>query len=181
MTVRIYVPPRTPYLTIGDLMAVSDIEYVLARRNRRLDIRFVNDMTFGDLRQSPTILVGAHNNIWTISTTENLRFRFKGHSSIEDSFDPQRSWTANSDRSETYAIVARVLNSWNGKVVIVIGGVGYSGTRAGADYITDPPSISKLVKSLPKGWENKSIEVVLHTSVKNQIPSAPDVVASYCW
>jgi hypothetical protein len=174
-------PAENTYLTIGDLMAVSDIQYVLARRNRKLDIRFVNDMTFGDLRQSPTILVGAHNNIWTISTTENLRFRFKGHSTIVDNFDPQQSWTANSDRSETYAIVARVLNSWNGKVVIVIGGVGYSGTRAAAEYITDPQSIRKLVKSLPKGWENKSIEVVLHTSVKNQIPSAPDVVATYCW
>jgi hypothetical protein len=174
-------PAENTYLTIGDLMAVSDIQYVLARRNRRLDIRFVNDMTFGDLRQSPTILVGAHNNIWTISTTENLHFRFKGHSAIVDSTDPQRSWTANPDRSETYAIVARVLNSWNGKVVMVIGGVGYSGTRAAAEYITDPQSIARLAKSLPKGWENKSIEVVLHTSVKNQIPSAPDVVATYCW
>jgi hypothetical protein len=154
---------------------------VLARRNRKLDIRFVNDMAFGDLRQSPTILVGARNNIWTISTTENLRFGFKRHSTIVDHFNPQQSWTANSDRSETYAVMARVLNSWNGKVVIVVGGVGYSGTRAAADYITDPPAIWKLVKSLPKGWENKSIEVVLHTSVKNQIPSAPDVVATYCW
>jgi hypothetical protein len=174
-------PAENTYLTIGDLMAVSDIEYVLARRNRKLDIRFVNDMTFGDLRQSPTILVGAHNNIWTMTTTENLRFGFKGHSAIVDHFDPRQSWAANSDRSETYAIVARVLNSWNGKVVVVVGGVGYAGTHAAANYITDPPSVSKLVKSLPKGCEDKSIEVVLHTSVKNQIPSAPDVVATYCW
>ncbi len=174
-------PAENTYLTIGDLMAVSDIEYVLARRNRKLDIRFVNDMTFGDLRQSPTILVGAHNNIWTISTTENLRFGFIGHSTIVDRFDARHSWVANSDRSETYAIVARVLNSWNGKVVMIVGGVGYSGTHAAADYITDPQSIWKLIKSLPKGWENKSVEVVLHTSVKNQVPSAPDVVATYCW
>jgi hypothetical protein len=169
------------YLTVGDLMALSNIEYMLARRSRKLDIRFVNDMAFGDLRQSPTILIGAHNNVWTLSATENLRFGFNGHSAIVDHFAPQRSWAANSDRSETYAIIARVLNSWNGKVVIVIGGVGYSGTRAAADYITDPRSISMLAKSLPKGWENKSIEVVLHTSVKNEIPSAPDVVATYCW
>ena len=174
-------PAENTYLTSGDLMALSDVEYVLARRNRKLDIRFVNDITFGDLRQSPTILIGAHNNIWTISATENLRFGFKGHSTIVDHFDVQKNWEANADRSETYAIVARVLNTWNGKVVMVIGGVGYSGTRAAADYITDPQSIGKLAKSLPKGWENKSIEVVLHTSVKNQIPSAPDVVATYCW
>ena len=169
------------YLTIGDLMALSDVEYMLARRARKLDIRFVNDMAFGDLRQSPTILIGAHNNVWTLSATENLRFGFKGHSTIVDRFDQQKSWVANPDRSETYAIVARVLNSWNGKVVVAIGGVGYSGTRAAAEYITDPQSISQLAKSLPKGWESKSVEVVLHTTVKNQVPSAPDVVATYCW
>jgi len=169
------------YLTIGDLMALSDVEYMLARRARKLDIRFVNDMAFGDLRQSPTILIGAHNNVWTLSATENLRFGFKGHSTIVDRFDPQKSWVANPDRSETYAIVARVLNSWNGKVVVAIGGVGYSATRAAAEFVTDPQSISRLSKSLPKGWESKSVEVVLHTSVKNQVPSPPDVVATYCW
>ncbi len=174
-------PAEHTFLTIGDLIAVSEIQYVLARQKRKLDIRFVNDMTFGDLRENPTILVGAHNNIWTISTTENLRFGFKGHSTVVDHFNPQQSWTANPDRSETYAIVARVLNSWNGKVVFVVGGVGWSGTRAAADYITDPQCIGRLAKSLPKGWENKSIEVVLHTSVKNQIPSTPDVVAAYSW
>lgn len=174
-------PAEHTFLTIGDLIAVSEIQYVLAQQNRKLDIRFVNDMTYGDLRQSPTILVGAHNNIWTISTTENLRFGFKGHSAVVDHFNPSRTWTANADRSETYAIVARVLNSGNGKVVFAIGGVGWSGTRAAADFITDPQSIWKLAKSLPKGWQNKSVEVVLHTTVKNQIPGTPDVVAAYSW
>jgi len=126
-------------------------------------------------------LVGAHNNSWTMTMTENLRFGFQGHSTIVDRFNPQQKWTANFDRSETYGIVARVLNSWNGKIVIVIGGVGYSGTRAAGDFIANPQSISKLVKSLPKDWENKNIEVVLHTTVINQVPSAPDVVAAYCW
>ena len=174
-------PALDTYLTIGDAWALSSIEYVLAQQQKKLDIRFVNDLAYGDLRQSPTILIGAHNNIWTLTMTENLRFGFQGHSTIVDRFDPQKQWTANADRSETYGIVARVLNSWNGKVVIVIGGVGYSGTRAAGDFISNQQSIAKLVKSLPKGWENKSIEVVLHTTVKNQVPSSADVVATYCW
>ncbi len=174
-------PALDTYLTIGDAWALSSIEYVLAQQHKKLDIRFVNDLAYGDFRQSPTILIGAHNNIWTLTMTENLRFGFQGHSTIVDRFDPQKQWTANADRSETYGIVARVLNSWNGKVVIVIGGVGYSGTRAAGDFISNQQSIAKLVKSLPKGWENKSIEVVLHTTVKNQVPSNPDVVATYCW
>ena len=174
-------PALNIYLTIGDVWALSRVEYILAQRNKKLDIRFVNDMAYGDLRQSPTILVGAHNNSWTMTMTENLRFGFQGHSTIVDRFNPQRQWTANFDRSETYGIVARVLNSWNGKIVIVIGGVGYSGTRAAGDFIANPQAISKLVKSLPKGWESKNIEVVLHTTVNNDVPSSPDVVAAYSW
>jgi hypothetical protein len=174
-------PALNIYLTIGDVWALSRIEYILAQRNKKLDIRFVNDMAYGDLRQSPTILVGAHNNSWTMTMTENLRFGFQGHSTIVDRIDSKKQWTANFDRSETYGIVARVFNSWNGKVVIVIGGIGYSGTRAAGDFIANPQAISKLVKTLPKDWENKNIEVVLHTTVNNQVPSAPDVVAAYCW
>jgi len=174
-------PATDIYLTIGDAVALSNIEYVLAQRHDKLDVRFVNDVTYGDIRQSPTILIGAHNNIWTLTMTENLRFGFLGHSTIVDRVDPRRQWTANFDRSETYGIVARILNSWNGKVVMIVGGVGYSGTRAAGDFITNPQSISNLASSLPKDWEKKNIEIVLHTTVKNQIPSAPEVVATYCW
>lgn len=169
------------YLTVGDVEALSDIEYILAQRHRKLDMRFVNDVTYGDLRQNPTILIGAHNNIWTLSMTENLRFGFEGHSAVVDRFTPQKQWIANADRSETYAIVARVLNGWNGKVVILIGGVGYAATRAAADFITNPQSVGKMAKSLPRDWETKNVEIVLHTTVKNQIPLSTDVIASYTW
>jgi len=174
-------PAVNTYLTIGDVGALSDIEYILAQQHIKLDIRFVNDLTYGDLRQNPTILIGAHNNIWTLNMTEDLRFGFQGHSTIVDRFSPQNQWTANSDRSETYAIAARLLNAWNGKVVVVIGGVGYAATRAAGDFIVDPQSILKMAKSLPKDWEKKNVEIVLHTSVKNQVPGPAEIVAAYCW
>jgi hypothetical protein len=174
-------PAVNTYLTIGDVGALSDIEYILAQQRIKLDVRFVNDLTYGDLRQNPTILIGAHNNIWTLNMTEDLRYGFQGHSTIVDRSSPQNQWTANSDRSETYAIAARLLNAWNGKVVVVIGGVGYAATRAAGDFIVDPQSISKMAKSLPKDWEKKNVEIVLHTSVKNQVPSPAEIVAAYCW
>ena len=68
-------PALDTYLTIGDVWALSSVEYALAQRNKKLDIRFVNDVTYGDLRQSPTILIGVHNNIWTLNMMENLRYR----------------------------------------------------------------------------------------------------------
>jgi hypothetical protein len=174
-------PAKDTYVSNGDVAATSKIVALMAQRHKQFDIRYGSDVTYGDIRQSPMILIGAHNNYWTLRTTKNLRVGFEGFDAIVDRSDAHKSWVATSDRSEDYALVSRTLNSWNGKVVVVIAGVGQGGTRAAAEFITNPQSISKLVNSLPKGWESKNIQVVLHTTVKNQIPSTPEVVAAYCW
>jgi hypothetical protein len=174
-------PAKDTFVTIGDVAAITKIESLLVRRDRQFTIRYGGDVAYGDLRESPTILVGAHNNSWTLSVTENLRYVFDGPNSIVDRSDPRRRWSANPGFTEDYAIVSRVLNSKTGKTVIASAGVGYAGTQAAAEFLTNPQSISALAKSLPKGWQKKNIQIVLHTSVTNQLPGAPDVVATYCW
>jgi len=133
------------------------------------------NVAFGDLREHPTILIGAHNNSWTLTMTENLRYVFDRQNAIVDRSDSQKHWSTTSHQlAEDYAIVSRVLNSKTGTTVITAAGIGHAGTRAAADFLTNPQSISALVKSLPKGWERKNIQIVLHTSVINQLPSAPE-------
>jgi hypothetical protein len=174
-------PAKDTFVTIGDVAAITRIESLLVRRDRQFIIRYGGDVTYGDLRDSPTILIGAHNNSWTLSMTENLRFVFDGPSSVIDRAEPRRRWSASAGFTEDYAIVSRLLNSKTGTTVIASAGVGYAGTQAAAEFLTNPESIATLVKSLPKGWEKKNIQIVLHTSVTNQLPGAPDVVATYCW
>ncbi len=174
-------PAKDTFVTIGDVAAITKIESLLIRRDRKFTIRYGQDVAFGDLRESPTILIGAHNNSWTLSVTENLRFVFDGPSSIVDRTDTRKRWSASTGFTEDYAIVSRILNSKTGTTVIAAAGVGYAGTQAAADFLTNSQSIAALVKSIPKGWEKKNIQIVLHTTVTNQLPSAPDVVATYCW
>ena len=52
---------------------------------------------------------------------------------------------------------------------------------AAGDFIVDPKSLLKMAKSLPADWEKKNVEIVIHTTVKNQLPSPAEVVAAYCW
>ncbi len=172
---------KDTFVTIGDVAATTKIVSMLVRRDKQFDIRFGSDVAFGDLRENPTILIGAHNNAWTITMTENLRFVFDGRNGIVDRSGSQKRWTTNSEFTEDYAIVSRVLNSKTGTSVITAAGIGHAGTRAAAEFLTNPRSISVLVKSLPKDWERKNVQIVLHTTVINQLPSAPDVVATYCW
>jgi hypothetical protein len=174
-------PAKDTFVTIGDLAAITKIESLLVRRNRQFDIRYGGDVTYGDFRESPAILVGAHNNSWTLSMTENLRYVFSGRDTIVDRSDPQKHWSTTPSFTEDYAIVSRILNSKTGTTVIAVAGVGYAGTQAAAEFITNPQSISALVKSLPKGWEKKNLQFVLHTSVTNQLPGPADVVAIYTW
>jgi hypothetical protein len=175
------IPARNIYHTNGDVTALLDIASLLVRRNRPFDLRYGGDVTYGDLRESPTILIGAHNNYWTMSITRNYHFAFEGLDSIIDNSDPKRRWTADANLDQDYAIVSRILNSSNGRALISVAGVGHVGTYAAARFVTTPQSIAALAKSLPKGWEKKNLQVVLHTNVKNQVPTSPDVVATYGW
>ena len=174
-------PAKDTFVTIGDVAATTKIVTMLVRRDKQFNIRFGSDVAYGDLRQSPTILIGAHNNPWTLTMTGNLRYVFDGPMAIVDRANSQKRWSAKDGFPEDYAIVSRVLNSETGTAVITAAGIGYAGTRAAAEFMTDSHSIAALVRSLPKGWEKKNLQIVLHTKVIDQVPSAPDIVSTYCW
>ncbi len=174
-------PAKDTYVTIGDVAAITKIESLLVRRNKQFDIRYGSDIAYSDLRESPAILVGAHNNSWTLTVTENLRYVFSGRDAIVDRVDPGKRWSTTPSFAEDYAIVSRVLNSKTGTVVVAVAGIGYAGTQAAAEFVTNPQSVSMLVKTLPKGWEKKNLQIVLHANVTSQLPGPPEVVAVYCW
>jgi hypothetical protein len=174
-------PAKDTFVTIGDVAAITKIESLLVHHDRQFDTRFGSDVTYGDLREAPTVLIGAHNNSWTLTLTGNLRYVFSGRNAIVDRMDPRKKWSTSNLFTEDYAIVSRVLNSKTGNMVIAVAGVGYAGTQAAAEYITNPQSVSTLLKSLPKGWEKKNLQIVMHTSVTNQVPGPAEVVAVYSW
>ncbi len=169
------------FVALSDVAATSKILSLMVLRKKQFDIRLGSDMTFGDLNEDPAILIGAYNNPWTLSMIENQRYVFSSRADIIDRSNTQKHWSPNADSTEDYAIVSRVLNSKTGKPILIAAGITGAGTRAAVGFITDPQAISTLAKSLPKGWEKKNIEVLLHASVTNGVPTAPDVVATYCW
>jgi hypothetical protein len=59
--------------------------------------------TLAQIRENPTVLVGAFNNDWTYRLVEPLRFHFVPHPDerIVDAQDPKRSWAR--DRSKPFS------------------------------------------------------------------------------
>ena len=113
--------------------------------------------------------------------TDNLRFVFSYRHQIEDSFDKSRSWKANQDFTDDYAIISRIPTSKTGEILITAAGIGQAGTRAAGEFLTSPADIDSLLQAAPKGWDKRNLQIVLHTNVINGSPSHPDVIATHYW
>lgn len=84
----------------------------LGRHGQPFVLKFGNDLSFADLKNSPSILIGLSR--WTAEFTRTLRFRFVnegGMLRIFDSQNPERSWAipamGRSDRATGYSVVTR--------------------------------------------------------------------------
>jgi hypothetical protein len=179
-------PMRDIYVTVGDVAATARIASFLASRKKAYDMRFGGDISVGDLRERPAILIGAFNNSWTLEMTDNLRFFFAHGNQIQDRFD-SRSWKADPGAiadpnfTEDYAIISRILNSKTGEILITAAGIGHAGTRAAGEFLTNPNAMNSVMLRAPKGWEKKNMQIVLHTTVINNSPGRADVIATYYW
>jgi hypothetical protein len=183
-----FIPVKDRFLTTGDASATAQISSLLTSLHHPFDLRFGTDLSFGDLRNSSAVLVGAFNNSWTLNMTGNLRFVYESGDSpqmhVQDKFDKSRSWWPKSlgERdSDDYAIVSRILDSQTGSSLVIIAGLTHRGTQAAGDFITNPELVAEFVKQAPKDWSRKNLQIVLHTNVVNDIPRSPTVVASYYW
>ena len=176
---------KNDFITLGDLSANVRVASLLAAHGRQYDMRSGDDVAFGDLRRSPTVLIGAFNNSWTMELTGDLPFVFAEGRRIREQGDAKRVWTpvftSEGRVAVDYAVVTRIPHSKTGEALFAIAGITQSGTRAGADFITDPEQLRKLTFTVPGDWAQKNLQFVLQTKVVNDIPTFPVVVAFKSW
>lgn len=178
---------KNDYLTIGDLAANVRVASLLTSHRQRFDLRLGDDVVFGDLRQNPTVLIGAFNNSWTMELTGDLAFNVYGAQalSIREQANPGRIWTPtyDSDGRATvdYAVITRMPRSKTGQALIAIAGLTQKGTQGAADFVTDPEQMKRLSISAPKDWSGKNLQFILQTKVVNNTATSPVVVAIKTW
>jgi hypothetical protein len=179
------MPFKNEFVTLGDLSANVGVAALLALHKKSFEMRSGEDVAFSDLHESPSLLVGAFNNRWTMELTGDLPFSFGSGLTIRDRMDKNRSWTPTTSQDGgvilDYAIVTRIPHSKSDQPLVAIAGITQFGTRAAADFITSPQLLNDFLTSAPKDWKSKRMQVVLQTKVVNNIPTAPAVVATRYW
>lgn len=175
------------YVNKDDAYVAGDLSAFFAQARRPSQIRIGNDYTYEDLRNSPSILIGAYNNPWIDRVMSDLPIGFRESGEvlwIEDRTKPGQIWKASLEGrrgTKDFALVARILNSKTGQFLTIISGIGMVGTKAAGHAISHESDLKTALGSAPAGWERKNIEVVLETDVVDGSPSPPRAVDLKVW
>lgn len=178
------LPSTNAYVTIGDVSAVTAITSMLAKRGKAYQLRYAGDISPGDVRSAPTVLIGAFNNRWTIDVTNPLRFAFAGGDTIRDK-QTNRSWSVQvkPDRSTTddYALISRLLSADGGQIIMTAAGIGQYGTQAASEFLSSPARIADFARTAPAGWAKKNLQIVMHVHVVDEAPGTAEIVSANYW
>jgi hypothetical protein len=179
-------------VVLDDLQPLTSLSGMLDMRHQRYRLMGEDTATLTDLRQGPTIFIGAFDNAWTLRLTRGLRFRFGNdlqmmHFWIEDTQGSHTHWGIDRQIQEAtnnyrdYAIVARFKDANTGKLTVIVAGIARGGTVAAGEFLTQPGEIDALQSRAPKGWDGQNMEVVLSTEIIDGRSSPPTVEATYFW
>jgi hypothetical protein len=180
-------------IVIDDLNPIIRLAGLLQSSGKKYSLKGEGATDLTDLRNGPTIFVGAFDNAWTLRLTRPLRYHFANNADmtefrIVDSADPGRPrWVINRLQQMTtndyrdFAIVARFTDSTTGKLAIVAAGVGRGGTRVAGEFLTEPANLAQLERAAAREGNKKNMEVVLSTQIIDGQPGTPKVEASYFW
>ena len=189
---QVVLNEKVTAVIIDDLSTITKVAGVLQSGGKRYTVRGEGTTSLTDLRNGPSILLGAFDNAWTLRMLHPLRYHFANNAtmtifSIVDSASPQKSrWVV--DRAQQiatgiymdYAIVARFTDPTTGKPTLIAAGIGRGGTNAAGEFLTNP-DLMQIVRNQKPSPSMKNVEVVLSTQIIGGEPGTPRVEGVYFW
>jgi hypothetical protein len=178
-------PAPDSFVALGDVAAVSQTVANLTRMHKPFQERFSNDISFAELRNNPTILVGGFNNPMTRELTRNFRFVFASRNRIEDRQQRGKAWvlqaSQDSHDTEDYAIISRIIQHDDTAPLLSVAGLGQYGTLAATEFVFDPVKLEALQQTLPAGWPHRNLQILLQIKVTDFKPVSVVTVATHSW
>lgn len=179
-------------VVIDDLSAVTKVAGVLESAGKSYSLRGENATSLMDLRNGPSVIIGAYDNAWTLRFLRPLRFHFANnpdmtlfsivdgaqHESARWVLDRRQQVATNNYRD--YAIVARFVDDVTGKPTLIAAGIARGGTIAAGEFLTSPTLLRAALRQRPS-QQTKNVEVVLSTQIINGEPGTPKIEAVYFW
>ncbi len=182
-------------IVTDDLNPLVKVAGLLQQHGKKFSIRSSDATSLVDLRNGPTIFVGAFDNTWTLRQTRSLRYHFGNNAALNEMWivdsnsTKPTGWLMDSPKVESvnnyrdYAIVARFTDSTTGKLSVIAAGVGRGGTAVAGDFLTDPEALAQVLHagSQPANKGKQNVEIVLSTQIIDGQPGSPKIEAIHFW
>jgi len=177
---------------IDDLSPLVNIAGMLYAHGRTFRVQGESSTSFSDLRQSPSVFIGAFDNGWTLRFTAPLRYHFANNPEMSQFWveDRERAgsreWLLDRTQQATgtykdFAIVTRAVDPNTGRYVVVAAGIARGGTIASGEFLVDPTHMEELLRVAPRDWEHKNLEIVIETQVIDGRSGPPRIAALHVW
>lgn len=175
-------------VAVGDVYAAVKISAMLGQLRKPSQVRIGTNYSFADLRNSPSVIVGAFNNKWTMQVTSGLHFAFveeNGNYTVREQSAGGKIWyshlSSDQKSGDEYAIVARLLDSKTGQFTVIAAGITGNGTEAAGEFISNQTFLERGLRGAPSDWQKKNLELVLKTTVSDAMAGPPQVLATFAW
>ncbi len=179
---------RDSYVGTGGAMGAARFAEQLTNRNQGFDLKFGSDVNFGDLKNSPTILIGI--SFLTQRLTHGTRFHLEmvpEGIKIIDSKQKDRAWGlprrnyASPPRADGYSLITRFVHSDSGHPLLMIEGMDSHNTQAAVEFLTKNDLFRQFAQSAPADWSTKNFQIVLHNTIYGNSAGSLTLVASAVW
>lgn len=179
-------------VNLDDAAAILKIGSVLHAGGKKYTLHAADATTLSEIRNGPTIFVGAFDNPWTMRLTKPLHFRFGNDANftqewIYDSTSskpPQwfteRPALESSNNYREYGLIARYKDPDTGQLCIIVAGIGQASTRAAGEFLSDPALLDGLQRLAPRDGR-KNLEAVISTQIIDGQAGTPKIEATYFW
>ena len=174
--------------------ALLQIGAAMGRKGKRVRLRLADLTPLSDLREQPDVFIGGANNPWTVRILSGLRFRNIAGTDPEtgrpadigmivDMKNPaQTSWRLDFSArvnaiTHDYSLVTRIQDPLTGQPVVLLTGLGAYGNSSASEFVSNPAYFWQFAKDAPKSWEERTVQIVLETTVVDGRVSTPKVVA----
>src|SRR5271155_37436 len=177
-------------LNVYDVITLARSIAPLVPKNGEFRVLAGSETGFAQLREGPSVMIGAFDNPWTMRITQDLPIGFEYDNHVRQVVDrksvPRRLWTLQwqvpmKSLARDYAVVARIHDQVSGQPVIILAGILGEGTEAASEVVSNPAYLDAMLQKAPKNWDQLNLEAVIEANVIEGHPGPPTVVAVETW
>lgn len=174
---------------VGPAAALRKASDYLTEHKYPYDLRFGPDLTFAQMTEHPTLLLGGFASVWAMRLARGLRYTLTWDDAKNKVILDKSSgkvWRPVNQTPEGFAdqdfgLLCRLFDQASGQIVMIAAGITTFGTAGAAGLLFDSAWFSELVRQVPRDWETKNFEAIVRVGIIGVAISTPQVVATYFW